>query len=223
MLLLCVAGISAAHAQNFKIGVTGNIGLSKASTGGYYSLLGIEREFALSGNIGLFAEKKIGSKSSLGAELLWVQLEAKENIKTRDLVQYNGSDYETVGTYSSKWKTHLSYLAMPLYYRMNFGKFGIKGGVQSMLFLFGKMNLEHTGIRNDEPYHEELSFKNIDFRRFDFGPKIGIDYQLNSKFRLRADYYQGILDNTPHQNAGSSLKYKNVQLNVGLQYQFGGR
>ena len=65
--------------QNSAFGVTGNIGLSKIADNSETSINRKDNS-VLSGNAGLFFEKRIKSKSSFGLKLLWILLEGKTDI-----------------------------------------------------------------------------------------------------------------------------------------------
>jgi len=212
-----IIGLNSAKSQNLLIGGTGNIGLSKVASNlpisGDYKV-----KFAFSGNLGMFLEKKIGRKSSFGIEALWVQIEGREITSNKSLTAFNGQELEVIGVISDKSTLHSSYIGIPVYYRFELGKIGIKGGFQSMMFLFASSNYEANGEINGESYEAENEVKDIEFDRIDIGPKIGIDYRLNEKFRLRADYYHGLIDITSDE---FSLERRNRQFNLGINYIFG--
>lgn len=217
LLLILIIGMNSAKSQNLIIGGSGNIGLSKVTSNlpisGDYKV-----KFTLSGNLGLFLEKKIGQKSSLGIEALWVQIEGKEVSNDVELTAYNGQELEVIGIISSKSTIHSSYLGIPVFYRFEFGRIEIKGGFQPMLFLFASSNYKANGEIYGEPYEAESAKKDIKFDRIDIGPKVGIDFRLNEKFRLRTDYYHGLLGIT---SAGFPWQRRNRQFNLGVNYIFG--
>ena len=212
-----VIGLNSAKSQNLVIGGTGNIGLSKVTSNlpisGDYKV-----KFTLSGNLGMFLEKKIGQKSSLGIEAIWVQIEGKEITNDKALTAFNGQELEVIGIISDKSTLHSSYVGIPIYYRIKFGKIGIKGGFQPMIFLFASSNYEANGEINGEQYEAESEMTDIEFDRIDVGPKIGIDYRLNNKFRIRADYYHGLTDITSDE---FPWQRRNRQFNLGINYIFG--
>ena len=213
LLLLITIVSNPAKSQRLVVGATGNIGLSKVSSnlplGENYKV-----KFTLSGNFGLFLAKKVSQKSSFGIEALWMQIEGNEKSKNRELTVFNGQELIVIGVISEKTRIHSSYLAVPVYYRFEIGKFGIKGGVQPMIFLFASSNYEGNGEINGEPYHQESKTKDVKFDRIDFGPKIGIDYRLSGKFKIRADYYHGLLDITSDE---FPWQRRNRQVNLGIE------
>ncbi|MEZ4917819.1 MAG: outer membrane beta-barrel protein [Saprospiraceae bacterium] len=217
LLLIMTIGLNSAKSQNLVIGGTGNIGLSKVTSNlpisGDY-----KTKFTLSGNMGMFLEKEIGQKSSFGIEVLWVQIEGKEITENKELTAFNGQSVEVIGVISDKSTLHSSYVGIPVYCRFEFGKIGIKGGFQSMIFLFASSNYEASGEINGEPYEAKSKTKDIKFDRIGIGPKVGVDYQLNNKFRLRADYYHGLTDIT---SAKFPWQRGIRQFNWGVNYIFG--
>lgn len=217
LLLILVIGLNSAKSQNLVIGGTANIGFSKVTSNlpisGDYKV-----KFTHSANLGMFLEKKIGQKSLLGVEALWVQIEGKEITDNKALTAFNGQEIVIFGVISDKSTLHSSYVGIPVYYRFVFRKIGIKGGFQSMIFLFASSNYEANGEVNGIPYEAESEMKDIEFDRIDIGPKVGIDYRLNEKFRLRADYYHGLTDITSDE---FPWERRNRQFNLGVNYIFG--
>ncbi len=214
--LLIVLATQTTTAQKLTVGATGNIALSKISADWEYS--GDSKvKFAISGNAGVFANYKLGAKSSIGAELLWLQMEGKHINPDHILSMMNEQGLFVNATVSSKVTFHLSYLAIPLHYRLAIGKLGIKAGVQPMIYLFGSSNYEVNGEMDGQPLNAKDKITDIPFDRVDIGPKIGIDYQFNNKFSLRADYYHGLLDIT---DSGDDYYKRNQQVNIGLSYAF---
>lgn len=209
--------MNSAKSQSLIIGGTGNIGLSKVTsnlpTSGDNKI-----KFTLSGNLGMFLEKKIGQKSSLGIEALWVQIEGKEVTENIGITVFNGQELEVIGVISDNTTLHSSYVGVPVYYRFELGRIGIKGGVQPMFFLFASSNYKANGEIGGEPYEEQNNMKGIKFDQIDIGPKVGIDYRLNEKIRLRADYYHGLTNITSDE---FPWERRNRQFNLGVNYIFG--
>lgn len=72
---------SLALSQNLRVGITGNVGYSKMySETLQHEYVQQNSQFVLSGNAGIICEKEISKMSSLGIELLWVQMEGDEEI-----------------------------------------------------------------------------------------------------------------------------------------------
>ncbi len=207
-----------ATAQNLDFGITASLGFSQVTSnlpfsGDYFTT------FAPSGKLGMFTEQRIGKNSFLGVEALWVQMEGKELTKDKELFTFNENLEKIVlGVISDKSRLHASYIGLPFYYRHEFGKFGLKGGMQTLIFLFASSNYKASGEVNDKPYEAESKTSDIELDKIDVGPKIGIDYKLNNSFRLRADYYHGLIDITPNE---FPWQKKNRQLSIGVNYFFG--
>lgn len=222
ILLLCIAlfvCVNILSAQNFIIGATANLGMSKITSNlpisGDYKV-----RFTPSGTLGVFLEKRIGAKSFLGAELLWVQMEGKEVTDDKVLMGIVDSEPGVVGVISDQSNLHSSYIGVPFYYRLGLGKLGIKVGVQPMFFLFASSNYKASGEVYNAPYETESETKDIEFEKIDIGPKIGLDYSLNTRFRLRIDYYHGLTDIT---SDTFPWERQNRQVTMGGQYTFGNR
>jgi len=218
LLFIITIGLNTAKSQNLIIGGTANIGLSKVTSNlpisGDYKV-----QFTFSGNLGMFLEKKIGQKSSLGIEALWVQMEGKTVTDDKALTAISEDfELEVIGVISDESRLHSSYIGLPIYYRLQVGLLGIKAGVQPMIFLFASSKYKANGEISGEAYDAESKIDDIQFDRIDIGPKIGIDYQLNDKLRIRADYYHGLTDITSDE---FPWQRKNRQINLGVNYIFG--
>jgi hypothetical protein len=211
-----IFALNSIFAQNIIVGVSVSPGISKINTAEELDF-NLKEKLAFSGNAGIFLEKNIAPKSSLGVELLFVQIQGKMTIKERDLLYENGGTAIVAGTASDVFRTHLSYTAIPLYYKYKIGKVGLKAGLQPMIFQYGSASRKTTGTLLDEPYEDKITAKDISKKKFDIGSKVGLDYELNNKFRLRADYYQGFT------NVSSNSDFYNnkiIQISIGLQYIF---
>ncbi|MBK9726499.1 MAG: PorT family protein [Saprospiraceae bacterium] len=202
--------------QNLNIGITANLGLSKV-TSNFLVSDDYKVKYTYSGNIGVFIEKEIGNKSSLGAEVLWVQIGGKETTDNKILTAFDGQDLKVVGIISDVAKLNSSYIAFPFYYRVQLNKIGIKIGLQTMFFLFANSSYEATGELNGKPYYGKSNTSGIKFDIIDFGPKIGVEYNLGMSLKLRADYYLGLPDIT---SDSSPFERKNRQGNLGINYRF---
>ncbi len=218
LTLFLMIGVYTAKSQKLILGATGNLGFSKVSknTTIYPDP---EKRFAVSGNLGLFLEKKVGPKSSFGVEALWVQIEgltARENKATFIIDRYQ-QDLELISIITDRVRLHSSYIGIPIYYRLESNGLGLKVGFQSMLLLSASLNYEASGVRGGEPFEYELDVEDLELNRLDIGPKVGIDYRLGPKLLIRADYYHGLNNMTVEEY---DTKRKNRQLSLGLSYAF---
>lgn len=214
---LIIFGFNSVKSQDIIIGATANAGMSKVTSNLPHSG-DFKAKYTPSGNLGVFLEKRIGKKSALGIEALWVQIEGNEGVKNLILTGYDNQGLQELGVISTKSRLHTSYAGVPIYYRLAFGKFGIKAGAQPMLFLFASSSYKAKGLVSGKPYKAANKTKDLKFDRVDIGPKLGIDYQLNNKLRLRADFYYGLIDITPDEFPWQR-RYR--QFTTGVQYFFG--
>lgn len=212
--LILLISINSLKSQDLIIGATADIGLSKItySTSAIQSIP-FEAKFNLSGNLGIFIERKAIGSFYLGIEAKWVQIEGIEKAENVEIILDNGGK---IGYVSFQDKLHSSYIGLPMYCRFNIGKVGIKAGVQPMIFLFANSDYEAFGVLFDEPYSEERTTK-VEFNKIDFGPTIGIDYRLTSKLRLNASYYHGLTNITA---SDAPFIRKNRQASLGINYIF---
>lgn len=215
--LLLLTTFSTLKAQNLAFGVTGNAGLSKMVINSQF-LSSLEAQFAFSGNGGLFLEKSITEKHAIGLELLWVQIQGREGRNDYEIAGMDDDgEFEVIGLGSNEENFQASYLALPIYGRYQVGKFGLKVGFQTMLFLNATSDFKiENNFFDGTSILEEQSETAIDFRAIDLGPTVGLDFSVHTKLRLRLNYYHGardiILDGTPF------LERRNRQVSAGLQY-----
>ena len=215
LLLLFVVTVS--DAQNLTFGGTINLGpsvvTSNEPTDGTF-----RTKAAFSGNFGMFMEKKISKNASLGIEGLWVQMEGYKVIENVEYFIHLGwNDNEKIGFITEEYNYHTSYLGLPIYFRYNIGKFGIKSGMQTLFLLRTSTHARSYGELYDEPFDSEGKAKPLELSSMDFGPKIGIDYQISPKLRILMDYYHGIQD--INADRWEWIR-KNRQLSVGISYTF---
>ncbi|MEL6973469.1 MAG: outer membrane beta-barrel protein [Bacteroidota bacterium] len=213
--LLCI-GLTQLGAQNLTVGLSLNPGLSEVTSNLPFSG-DYQTQFTLSGNAGLFIEHQLSNKSHLGLELLWVQIEGKEVAEGRRLFAVvNGMPAE-IGEVSDENRIHSSYIGVPIYYRYQLGRWGFSAGAQVLLYLFASIDSEIEGTINGEPYSAESRIDEIAFDQADFGPKVGLNYQWQSKLALSLNYYHGLADLT---SEFFPWQRRNRQLTLGVRYAF---
>jgi hypothetical protein len=219
-LLFCIANV--AYTQKLTVGLTANFGMSAITTN-YPSPNGIgQNEYTFSGTWGFLLEKKIGNNAYLGLEALAVQIKGKntaENIK----VDSSDPGLIVIDDRKSHWRS--KYLALPLYYKCELQKIGFRIGIQPMLFLDNNTDtegeLEFTVVNDNGKilanyaieYDGEI--RNLQLNHFDIGPKIGIDYAVFKNFRLRIDYYYGLINIESDEFPWDG---KNRQVTMGLSF-----
>lgn len=211
LIFVSVLFVDTLKSQSLSIGATANIGLSQINRLSDYPIPEYyEYDFSLSGNAGLFIRKELSRKSSVGLEVLWVQITGEEAVINRPIVTSSGDNrgFETEIT-----TRNISYLGAPIYYRLKINNLGIKVGVQPMLYLFQKVNRKSNGEIDGESYAFDGEYDDIRYNNLDYGLKAGLDYSLNDRFRLRADYYHGFKSIIPYWIA-RSMKIRQVTLGV---------
>jgi len=200
-------------AQEIKIGGTLNVGLSQINSNLIFDG-DHKNSFAVSGNIGGFFETKINTSSSVGLELLWIQIEGKESTNDKIIKNQNG---DAIGKISDELRLHSSYLGIPFYYKVQLKKVGIKVGFQAMFFLFANSSYSAEGVIYNDPVDIKKEKEDIKFDKLDYGPKLGLSYQLNKVLTARLDYYHGLSNIS---NMDLPLERKNKQISLGIQYTF---
>ena len=115
-LLISVLPINIIASQNLSIGISANAGLSHVKSK-ITSSSNFKDKHSLSYSYGAFMEKKIANKSSLGLELLWVQIQGREKRVRDELRVFNGQEIEVAGYITDESRLHSSYMAIPIYYK----------------------------------------------------------------------------------------------------------
>lgn len=200
---------------NQQFGIKASGGLSKITNS--IKLLNVTptTPFVPSGQIGLFYSCPLNKKSSLGAEFLFSQIEGKDILKM-NLTDINRNK---VGFSSDVLYRHISYLSIPVYYGYTFKWLTIHGGLQVSYALASSGREKSDILLNEaEEYRESTNLKvnDINITKFDFGPRAGMIYQLNSKLAVEGTYYYGL---TNILKGGSPVwKLKVQQMTVGVRY-----
>lgn len=213
LVYLIIVNINSIQSQHLIVGGTINLGLSRVTSKARISSHS-NTKFTLSGNFGMSLEKKAGSKSSLGLEFLWVQIEGKETSGETALI---GQTLEMIGVISEEFRIQANYFGTPVYYRFTSGKIGIKLGIQPMILLSASSDYRASGEQNNEPFKYRHNTRNRKFSRVEIGPKLGVDYKLSNLLNLRVDYFHGLTDITSNESRGER---KNRQITLGIQYTF---
>jgi len=194
-------------AQNLQFGGTLNIGKSRIFSKIPNTTTRKNEKFATSGNAGIFYEKRINTKYSWGIEALWVQIEGVRNFIVDEnsiVTMFTASG--PADFFNEESRYHYSYIGFPIYYKFHYNKLGIKAGIQPMLYLFGSSHASSIWEVNGQSYLSgTMERKDIE-RNNDIGPKFGVDYLLGNGYKLRFDYYHGLI---------------NSQVNLGIQINLG--
>lgn len=214
-ILFIVIAFSINTFGQHQLGIKLSGGLSKITESIESSDFNLTTAFVPSGQVGLYYNLALGEKSSLGAELLFSQIEGK-NILEMDLhdIQGNKVGYSTSISYS-----HISYLSLPVYYGFHMKRLSIHAGFQisRALASSGREKNEATihEIRQ-ESYSGNRKIDNIHITHYDLGPKAGVIYHLTNRLAVEGTYYYGI--NNIHQTTPIIGEWKVQQITLGIRY-----
>lgn len=197
--------------REFGVKVSG--GLSKITSSMELMNTTPSTPFVPSGQAGLYYHLSLSKKSSLGAELLFSQIAGKENYKWdfKDLGDYYGEGtlYCTIGR-------HISYFSLPVYYGLTYNKLTFNGGFQvshalSSRYDQNKVFYIHNGVKEnvDNPQTSKLYV-----RDYDFGPRVGIVYQLSDKLSIEGTYYYSLTDISYPKLAEAAWKIEQITLGL---------
>lgn len=194
---------------NQQFGIKASGGFSKITTTLQSYNTTCTTPFIPSGQMGFFYSFPLNKKSSLGAELLVSQIEGKE-IQKEDITHVDGSK----GVLSTILYRHISYLSIPVYYGYTFKWLTLNGGLQVSYALASGWHVKKNWISGGG-----YKNKTDDISRFDFGPRAGVVYQLNSKLALETTYYYGF--NNIFKGGSPTWKLGVQQVSVGVRYALG--
>ena len=194
------------------IGVKINGGVSKISNSLISSNSNLAVQFAPSGHGGLFYYLNLDDRSIIGAELLFMQIEGKDQFKI-NYFDLNGSGQGTETIHK-----HISYLCFPIYYGFKFNKFTFNLGIQSSLVISSSNDVKWEVTFNGDvnTWDNKLSELNID--SYDFGPRAGIIFNLSDKFAIEGTYYFGVYNILD--NGEQSQSWRVQQGTIGIRYNF---
>lgn len=163
---------------------------------------------------GLYYNLSLGNKSSLGAELLFAQIEGKEKWK----VDFTDDQGNTIGHSTALFYRHISYLSLPLYYGYTINRTTFHVGFQVSYALGSSGREKNDAIINEireEQYSYNRKVDDINIEHMDFGPRSGIIYQLSDKLAVEGTYYYGI----PNiQKSDLPWESKIQQITLGIRY-----
>ena len=198
--------------QQFGIKVSG--GLSKITDSMESSNLTITTPFVFSGQGGFYYNLTLGKKSSLGAELIFSQIEGKEKWEI-DFIDIDGNK---VGHGTDFTFRHISYLSLPVYYGFKIKRLTINGGFQISYALAssGRQKNDEINEVHNETYSYDRKTDNIHIEKIDFGPRAGIVYDLTQKLAVEGTYYYGL--NNIQKGNPQLWKLKVQQITFGILY-----
>jgi len=171
--------------------------------------------FVSSGQAGLFYNFQFGKKSSLGAELLFSQIEGKEKLED-DLYTLNEFGRVYLGYRKDNSYRHISYLSLPVYYGFKINRLLINAGFQISYSISSSGREKGQGVIEGENFKIDIKINDININRFDYGPKAGIIYNLTDKLAVEGTYYYGL--NNIQKGNPILWKLKVQQVTLGIRY-----
>lgn len=224
-LLLLLLSITISQAQSWQIGGSYDVGIGKMKDN--FPVPNEKDHFSpLSENIGIFVARDFDGKSSISLGLQGVVI---KGLITRDYEEISfGIDTATVtvpNLLRYRSRTRLYYIGIPLSYRFQVGKVGMRAGGRALFFMGGVnrtiMKTEINGEIGESTGTSIYTRGGIEMiSKLDAGPSIGMDYSINKHLRLRADYYHGFVNLVTLQPLPSDIERYNRQLTIGLDFFF---
>lgn len=218
MLPLLCAHIS--FGQSISLSGTINVGISQVDNNlpfGESYHIGVSP----SGSIGFVVERKISKRSGIGISVQFVQIEGVERFKNNVLLGVDPitGEFTEIGELNEVTRIHSSYLAFPIFYKLQLNRLAITTGVQPMMLLTSSANSVMEGVLSGEPFRNEsdATTEDMNFDKIDFGVRAGLSYQLSEVLSLQTDFYYGLSDIT---NRNFPFQRRNYQLTVGINYTF---
>jgi Outer membrane protein beta-barrel domain len=207
------------NAQNYDIGITFNPGASKITNAGQADFEGfpiIESKWTFSGNAGFFLNKPIGKKSSIGIELLYMVMENKD-VFNEELFTFDPFTLDKIilGKIEDIIHTHLTYGAIPIFYKLKMERLYLKLGWQTMFLSKSNSDSQTTLTFDGETSTTKMKEDIKGLTKLDFGPKAGLEFQLSERAALSLQYYHGLKNML---GEDSSYNRYNRQATLGIQY-----
>ena len=200
--------------QQFGIKASG--GISRITNSMDISNSTLSIPFVPSGQGGFFYNVQLGSKSLLGAELLLSQIEAKEKLEMDlyTLNEFGNRNY--LGYRKDNSYRHISYLSLPVYYGFKINRLVINAGFQISYSISSSGREKVQGVIEGENFKIDIKTNDINIKRFDYGPKAGIIYNLTDKLAFEGTYYYGL--NNIQKGDQILWKLKVQQATLGIRY-----
>jgi hypothetical protein len=200
-----------------EIGLKLDIGLSKISKESYIgdpknAIFDVKSAF--SGQGGVFYNLHLGDKFVFGSELLFIQIEGQDRLE----FDIKDVSLENIGHTTSDLYEHISYLGLPIYCGLTIKNITLNAGFQLSYVLASRGKETCNGNINGAIYSGENRTDNLPIDKFDFGPRIGLIYNLNNKFAIVGIYYYGINNILENQDDGNPFSRKIQQATIGLRY-----
>lgn len=145
---------------------------------------------SLSFQIGVFKEWDLNGAGRLGLEVLGNYFQSLEKF------EYNTTDDVGVvnGWVKGRVASEFLYLAVPIWYGLDFGKWtaslGVQVSVGKHVGYFSRSTSEIDGVPRDQSFAGSWP---VQFRP-DFGPKAGLLYHHNDRWTFEGNVYYGFVD-----------------------------
>lgn len=196
-------------------GIKVSAGLSRITNSEESPNITSSTPYVPSGQSGLYYNRILSKKSSLGAELLFSQIEGKEKWEI-ELIDVEGKN---VGHATDLFYRHISYLSLPVYYGFNIKKLTINVGFQISRVLASSGREKNDAIINEdhqEQYSYDRKIDHVNITNFDLGAKAGILYHFSDMLAVEGTYYYSIGNIDSRVPKIGELKIE--QMTVGVRY-----
>ena len=169
-----------------------------------------------SGQAGLFFNRYLKHQFSIGAELLYTQIEGREYMELQQTNQ-NGMPGQYIT--DNVWR-HISYLGIPIYFGYNFKRLNINIGFQFNYVLASGGEEKGQEPNNGNVTIWDNKFNELGIKNYDFGAKGGLVFKLSDKFLIEANYYYGLNNIIKDKDYAKVTKWQVQQMTIGLRYEY---
>lgn len=201
-----------------QFGIKANGGISRITNSMDISNASLTFPFVPSGQGGFFYNLQLGAESLLGAELLLSQIEGMEKLEMDlyTLNEFGNRNY--LGYRKDNLYRHISYLSLPVYYGFKINRLVINAGFQISYSISNSGREKGQGVIEGENFKIDIKTNDINIKRFDYGLKAGIIYNLTDKLAAEGTYYYGL--NNIQKGDPIIGKLKVQQATLGIRYTF---
>lgn len=175
--------------------------------------------FSPSFQTGLYYQLPTGKYTSLGAELLFSQIQGEQTVTWE---QYFNNEIVAYGTFITH--ENISYLSLPVYFGLTFKRLTINGGFQVSYALSSSGSFKTKAIQkpieDDTPRplfgNWSRDINNLPIKEVDFGPRIGGLFRLTNRLSMEGMFYYGLRNINQLKSSEEALKIQ--QMTVGMRY-----
>jgi hypothetical protein len=193
---------TAKKGNSFQFGIKANAGISFITyhfDPVFFSNISYSNIPQLAFNVGVYSNYLINNKSSFGIEVLFMQMKGLIDITIEDLYY------------------HFYYLSIPLEYFYKISNLKLCFGIQTSLMLSNREDGFGLFLDNGATFTYDNESKNLNFIKYDIGPKLGLFYDVTNRLFLDMDFYYGLNNHFINPIGNSSLK--NQQITFGIGYK----